>query len=279
MCKLNAVIFCTPDGLFMRIPDDKLIQASQLLTHTEVTTAYLWRLLGKPSVEICSIENIQSLSKTSPYLAVGLTQTLPFETFHCNATLFNDVVPIEYQQKTCLFLNHTDAFNPITQLYIGPAGCAAVVSLTKKQFSLLHDDTVPHIILAISPTHTPQELKNMIKTLHNTKPISSSANSTGILHTLQSDGWRLDLKTPLFANSSCTFEKHSPAPSPDYSPPQSLSQVPSKLWAMHKNHAGFVTSSPPLKVTLKSDATLPCIQQYHLSPKALDGIQRVITLT
>ena len=52
LCKLNAVIFCTPDGLFMRIPDDKLIQASQLLTHTEVTTAYLWRLLGKPSVEI-----------------------------------------------------------------------------------------------------------------------------------------------------------------------------------------------------------------------------------
>uniref|UniRef100_A0A8C5FFP4 ribonuclease H n=1 Tax=Gadus morhua TaxID=8049 RepID=A0A8C5FFP4_GADMO len=54
LCKLNAVIFCTPDGLFMRIPDDKLIQASQLLTHTEVTTAYLWRLLGKPSVEICN---------------------------------------------------------------------------------------------------------------------------------------------------------------------------------------------------------------------------------
>ena len=116
----------------------------------------------------------------------------------------------------------------------------------------------------------------MIKTIHNTKPISSSANSTGILHTLQSDGWRLDLKTPLFANSSCTFEKHSPAPSPDYSPP-SLSQVPSKLWAMHKNHAGFVTSSPPLKVTLKSDATLPCIRQYRLSPEALDGIQPVIT--
>ena len=76
--------------------DDKLIQASQLLTHTEVTTAYLWRLLGKPSVEICNIENIQSLSKTSPSLAVGLTQMLPSETFHCNATLFNDVVPIEY---------------------------------------------------------------------------------------------------------------------------------------------------------------------------------------
>jgi hypothetical protein len=46
---------------------------------------------------------------------------------------------------------------------------------------------------------------------------------------------------------------------------------------MHKNHAGFVTSSPPLKVTLKSDATLPCIRQYRLSPEALDGIQPVIT--
>ena len=23
LCKLNAVIFCTPDGMFMRIPDDK----------------------------------------------------------------------------------------------------------------------------------------------------------------------------------------------------------------------------------------------------------------
>ena len=84
-----------------------------------------------------------------------------------------------------MFLNHTVTLNPITQLYIGPADCAAVVSLTKDQFSLLHDDTiVPHIILAISPTQTPQELENMTKTLHNTKPISSSATSIGILHTL-----------------------------------------------------------------------------------------------
>ena len=111
---------------------------------------------------------------------------LPFETFHCNATLFNDVVPIEYQQKTCLFLKHTVTLNSVTQLYIGPAGCAAV-SLTKDQFSLLHDDTtVPHIIQAIAPTHTPQEFENMIKTLHpNTKPMTSSATSIGTLHTLQ----------------------------------------------------------------------------------------------
>ena len=188
LCKLNAVIFCTPDGLFMQIPDDKLIQASQLLTHTEVTTVYLWRMLGKPSViTYLQYRKHSTLSKTSPSLAVGLTQMLPFETFHCNATLFNDVVPIEYQQKTCLFLKHTVTLNSITQLYIGPAGCAAVVSLTKDQFSLLHDDTtVPHIIQAISPTHTPtQELENMIKTLHNTKPMTSSVTSIGTLHTLQ----------------------------------------------------------------------------------------------
>ena len=46
---------------------------------------------------------------------------------------------------------------------------------------------------------------------------------------------------------------------------------------MHNNHAGFVTSSPSLKVTLKSDATLTCIRQYRLSPEALDRIQPVIT--
>ena len=46
---------------------------------------------------------------------------------------------------------------------------------------------------------------------------------------------------------------------------------------MHKNHAGFVTSSPSLKVTLKSDATLTCTRQYRLSPEALDRIQPVIT--
>ena len=154
--------------MYIQIPD-KFIQASQLLTHTEVTTVYLWRLLGKPSVDICNIENIQRLSKTSPSLAVSLTQMLPFETFHCNATLFNGVVPIEYQQKTCSLLNLTVTLNPITQLYIGPAGCAAVVSLTKDQLSLLHDDTtIPHIILAISATHTPQELENMIRTPHKT---------------------------------------------------------------------------------------------------------------
>ena len=70
LCKLNAVIFCTPDGLFMQIPDDKLIQASQLLTHTEVTTVYLWRMLGKPSVTtyICNIENIQRCLKR-PHLS------------------------------------------------------------------------------------------------------------------------------------------------------------------------------------------------------------------
>ena len=74
------------------------------------------------------------------------------------------------------------------------------------------------------------------------------------------------------------LKKQSPALSPDYSPPQSLFQVPSKLWVMHKNHAGFVASSPPLEVTLKSDATLPCIRQYRLSPKAKIVTEDLISL-
>ncbi|XP_053183950.1 uncharacterized protein LOC128367259 [Scomber japonicus] len=73
-----------------------------------------------------------------------------------------------------------------------------------------------------------------------------------------------------------TFVLFQPPHPAEYGPPSELSEVPSYLWAKHKNHVGFVNSAPPHKVTLKPNVTLPAIRQYNLPHRAITGIETVI---
>ncbi|XP_053170461.1 uncharacterized protein LOC128354223 [Scomber japonicus] len=72
------------------------------------------------------------------------------------------------------------------------------------------------------------------------------------------------------------LEQYKPPHPAEYGPPSELSEVPSYLWAKHKNHVGFVNSAPPHKVTLKPNVTLPAIRQYNLPHRAITGIETVI---
>lgn len=64
-------------------------------------------------------------------------------------------------------------------------------------------------------------------------------------------------------------------PNLQFQPSLELAEVSASLWALNKILVGFVVSALH-KVTLKPNAVLPRIKQYHLPEEAIKGIKPVI---
>ena len=51
LCKMNCTIHCTPDGIFLEVPDDKSHELHQMLQTVNTETLYCWSLI-EPSVSL-----------------------------------------------------------------------------------------------------------------------------------------------------------------------------------------------------------------------------------
>ena len=86
LCKLHASIHCTPDGLFLTMPNNKALQAVQCLQSAN-DFRYCWTVTGFNLAETFTIANIQSIAKTSPACASLLSAMRPLLCFCCVAAI------------------------------------------------------------------------------------------------------------------------------------------------------------------------------------------------
>ena len=101
LCTLHATIQCTPDGLFLTLPDEKAALAFQFLQSTE-DTLYCWELIGFNMLPSFTVSDIQKIAKISPACATLMSTMRPLLHCHCTAA-FN---PSEqYKQLVSRFLN------------------------------------------------------------------------------------------------------------------------------------------------------------------------------
>lgn len=163
-------------------------------------------------------------------------------------------------------------------LFVGPEGSALSMLLTERQSELFDDnDSWPHIAVAVTPGHEPRELGKMVARCQKLRA-SNEGSKTQKVTTLGCELYMINMPARIELPDS-TFITQQPPLVTEYGPPSELAEVPSILWARHKNHVGFVNSAPPHLVTLKPNVKLPMIRQYNLSHKAIAGIEGVICYT
>ncbi|XP_027139064.1 uncharacterized protein LOC113746658 [Larimichthys crocea] len=271
LCKLHATIQCTPDGLFLTLPDEKAALAFQFLQSTE-DSLYCWELIGFNMLPSFTVSDIQKIAKSSPTCATLMSTMRPLLHCHCTAA-FN---PSEqYKQLVSRFLNKQEGLECEQCLFVGPQGCAIPVQLSSEQQRLFNvENSYPHIVVAVTPGCELKHLGDMVAQCQALKEAVPASQHQTVTY-LGEELYMLSLDEHMQLPMS-TFVTHQPPFPTQYGPPSELSEVPPILWAKHKNHVGFVNSAPPHKVTLKPNAKLPMIRQYNLPHRAVVGIESVI---
>lgn len=94
-------------------------------------------------------------------------------------------------------------------------------------------------------------------------------------HSNSLEKWTVYVKTNILFHGANLFPSTYPLLS-QFGPQTELPEVPSALWAKHKNHVRFVTSALPHNTTLKANAKLPMVRQYHLPYRSIAGIEGVV---
>lgn len=271
LCKLNASIHCTPDGLYLTIPDEQVTQAAQLLAPRN-NVHFCWKLQNFNLKNLFCVSHIQALAKTSPACAALASGARPVLSAFCTAAVNPSD---EYAQSAQNTLNTQQWLKGEEFLYVGPQGCALPITLTEAQRTLMQNkEEPPFALIALGLGSDLGQVREMVKYCHSvakpqTAPVLQPA------HHLGNDCYQLYLTDPLdrilaiFVKQTTPFEI-------EFGPPSELAEVPQELWAKHKNHVGLIQSAEPHRVTLKQNAQLPRIRQYRLSPRAVMGIKGVI---
>ncbi|XP_042261512.1 uncharacterized protein LOC121893578 [Thunnus maccoyii] len=271
LCKLHATIQCTPDGLFLSLPDVKAAHAFQFLK-TIADCLYCWSLTDFNMASSFTVSSIQKIAQISPACATQMSAMRPVLQCHCTAA-FNP--PEVYKQLADVFLNTQEGLECEQCLFVGPQGCAIPIRLSDAQRKLVNDkDSFPYITVAVSPGCDPQQLESMVAQCQALRGAAQTPQTQTITH-LGLELYMLSLTEHIQLPQSRFVLQQPPLPT-QYGPPSELSEVPSILWAKHKNHVGFVNSAPPHEVTLKPGAKLPMVRQYNLPHKSIAGIEGVI---
>lgn len=271
LCKLNASIHCTPDGLYLTIPDEQVIQATQV-TSLNTSMHFGWTLQNFNLENLFSVPRIQTLAKTSPAAAALVSAVRPVLSCFCTAAVTSSD---EYDNKVKKALDLQEWLEGEKFLYVGPQGCALPLKLTGEQRARMQNkEEVPFVVIALTPGYDLGQVKEMVQQCHLvSKPQTTSGQQPAL--NLGNGCYQLQLTQPV-DRIPAIFEKKTTPFTIEFGPPSELAEVPSKLWALHTNHVGFVKSAIPHKVTLKPNAHLPRIRQYRLSPRATEGIRKVI---
>ena len=118
-------------------------------------------------------------------------------------------------------------FPAFSDVFISDVGIAATVLLEETQKALCKDPhSVSYIALAISPDHTPGDLRAQVITMSMGKGENPIKLANGWTLTKLESGYCVSL--PTFTIEGL-FECHSPSPSPHYLPSGPLASVPMNL--------------------------------------------------
>ena len=255
LCKLHASIHCTPDGLYLTIPEDKAVQAMQFLQST-VDQLYCWTLSNFQMRDTFTVSNIQKIAKISPICATLMSAMRPLLRCECTAA-FNPSQ--ELIRLAGIHLDKKEKLECEQILFVGPEGSALPMLLTERQSELFDDnDSCPLIAVAVTPGHEARELGKMVARCQTLRA-SNEGSPSQMVTTLGYDLYMINMSARIELPDSTFIVQQLPLET-EYGPPSELAEVPAILWARHKNHVGFVNSAPPHRVTLKANAKLPMIR-------------------
>ena len=120
--------------------------------------------------KLCSAICIHSLGGDRTGHTRAETYVPSHETFGqlaCHSSLLmTDIIPEEYQQKVEPHVGESMTFPAFSDVFISDVGIAAVVLLEESQKALCKDpNSVSYIALAISPDHTPGDLRAQVPSM------------------------------------------------------------------------------------------------------------------
>ena len=159
LCKLHASIHCTPDGLFLSLPDEKAPHAFQFLK-TAADCLYCWDLPNFNLLSMFTVPSIQTIAKTSPPCAALMSGMKPMLQCHCTAA-FNPSA--QYKQVADAVINQQQGLVSEQCLFVGPQGCAIPIQLSGRQSALFDVEfSSPHVTVAVSSGCEPKHLGAMV---------------------------------------------------------------------------------------------------------------------
>lgn len=219
-----------------------------------------------------TVSNIQTVAKSYISCASLVSAMRPVLQCCCVAAVNP---PDDYQIAVSGSLQQTDQLISEDFLIIGPEGCILPIKLREAQKILYKgEDTLPHIKVAVSTGADEKQLTDLIRRYTAQTQTVVSPLMAGV-EALGDDLFLIKLPEPITLPESMFVLQRAPFVM-SYGPSSELSEVPSDLWAKHKNHVGRVTTAPPHVVQLKANAALPEIRQYNLPQRAIADIEGVI---
>merc|ERR1712035_157817 len=201
LCKLHATIQCTPDGLFLSIPDDRAVQAVQFL-RTVNDCLYYWTLPDFNMLNTFTVADIQQVAKSSPACATLMSAMRP--VLQCQCTAAHNPSS-EYKQRADAFLNTNQRLQCEPVLFVGPQGCTLPIQLSDQQNQLYDVKNLPpHVTVAVAPGHEPDGVAKMMAQALLLRAAKAGSHSQLITH-LGEDLYMLDLSDQIILLPQSTF--------------------------------------------------------------------------
>nr|XP_015797242.2 uncharacterized protein LOC107373618 [Nothobranchius furzeri] len=285
LIKLGATILCSPNGLTVTLPEGTVlpcdgsmmpegIYLAQTLPSIPDSADIYWALLDPENPQAPGI--VSAYQQWRPWLCQVRPYVPPPDPPH--VTLFYDRQDTNWYQQAFQNSCEGNAWEiRVSDIFVAPEGVAAAVSLTPDQLPwyMMADEAVPHVSLALHPSHQAKELGGMVKRSLATTDWSPTALPQ-VSYSPMTKTYRI---THNCTNTSALAHEvisrtHGREKTDHHDTATMLSQLPDTLWSAGPTDVGLVRT-PPIQFTLTDTSPL-WIPQYPHKPEAEEGIAETI---
>lgn len=248
LCKLNAKIFCSPSGVVLNIPTEKVqqffsdIRPEKDKSSTNMVTANL-------DETFMSLQEIKRLSKCCASAAIILLTLKPvIKPFAISYTETNDTsVNLQY-------------------LYLCPLGLVLVTRIGEENINIF--------VLAVR--NGVSDIPNIVESLSdhiNRIPVDKEENNDYVVWSYGAEYSCFFIRRKNI--ESLTLNKETPSSEIELKPASVLSQIPNQVWAREPNESGLL-QTPAYDANIDYSKFPVYVKQYPLSKEKEEGIAPVI---
>lgn len=275
LCSLEAQIMCTPDGVYLDIPQTRCEQMMALLKEKDeqLTQAAVYWLELLPESSML----MHQWRKWKIWIKSQLGKSKEPELIpHCTLMYDLDQQKVDYELCWKEQINGKEFPLIAEDIYVSRQGAAAAVKLPS-ELEGWHEvaDAVPHVTLAISEGYESQALGPMVKAALQIQEWIPTANPC-IHMSKDKEMMRISNKTVDTVMARRILVESSPIKQMFVTNQRLLQEVPETLWSKDKMDVGLVKSARPTRITIRSGTQLPKQRQYPLTVEAIEGIKPTI---
>ena len=248
LSKLNATIFCSPDGIEINIPANKIYQLfshSQGISHVAISVLTNFDFISK----LFNVDQIKKMASCQAVIAARILKLKPVDP------------PFSNKQ-----INQLDMEETPQCFFMSPQG---VVLLWKDK----SNDIQPFICAVGTDFNDIDPLLKSCSVYLEKTPENKDQNKDFAIWSYGFEPTHFFFK--ILQNETKPQILDGGTKEVTLKPPSILASVPVDLWALHANHVGLL-NVPPYQAKINPNKYPVYIKQYPLSKEKEEGIQPVI---